>query len=385
MELPDYHGGSIVNLMASLQLGLGGREHGYLPMRQLSPDTVEEHRQVILWVIDGLGYDYLRAHPQATHLNAALQGRLTSVYPPTTASAITTFLTGDAPQQHGLTGWYVYFRELGSVITVLPGRTRFGGSAYTGGGVDVTRLLSHTPFSERIDVESYHLSPRYIADSPFNLAHLGKAKGVGYDTLEDLCAKTLEITAGSGRRYLYLYWPELDTIGHRHGMWSSQAEQHLLELDQAFHHLCEHLQGSDSLLIVCADHGQVDSYPGQRLVLNDYPELYDSLVLPLCGEPRSAYCYLRSGQAARFDEALGQLPDGLVSSYRSETLIDENWFGLGQPHPCLEDRAGDRVLLMQEGAIMQDRLLQESANTMVGVHGGMSPQELWVPVALVSC
>ena len=385
MELPDYHGGSIVNLMASLQVGLGGREHGYRSLRHLSPDTVADHRQIILWVIDGLGYEYLRAHPQATHLNAAVQGRITSVYPPTTASAITTFLTGDAPQQHGLTGWYVYFRELGSVITVLPGHTRFGGTAYAGGGVDVAGLLNHTPFSERIEVESYNLSPSYIVDSPFNLAHLGKAKGVGYKSLEDLCAKTLEIAGRPGRRYLYLYWPELDTIGHQHGIWSKQAEQHLLELDKAFQLLSERLKGSDALLIVCADHGQVDSSPEQRLVLNDYPDLNGSLVVPLCGEPRSAYCYLRSGQAGRFDEAIGQLPEGLVSSYRSESLIDEHWYGLGQPHPQLEDRVGDRVLLLQERATLNDRLAQESVYPMVGAHGGLSSQELWVPLAVVSC
>lgn len=385
MELPDYHGGSIVNLMASLQMGLGGREHEYLPLRQLPPETVAEYRQIILWVIDGLGYDYLRAHTQATHLNAAVQGRITSVYPPTTASAITTFLTGDAPQQHGLTGWYVYFRELGSVITVLPGRTRFGGTAYADGGVDVANLLNHTPFSDRIEVESYNFSPRYIVESPFNLAHLGKATGVGYDSLQDLCTKTLEIAARPGRRYLYLYWPELDTIGHRHGMWSIQAEQHLQELDKAFHLLCEQLKGSDSLLIICADHGQVDSSPGQRLLLNDYPDLNGSLVVPLCGEPRSAYCYLRSGQADRFDEALGQLPDGLASSYHSESLIDENWYGLGQPHSRLQDRVGDRVLLLQERATLHDRLVQESAYPMVGAHGGLSADELWVPIAMVSC
>ena len=37
-----------------------------------------------------------------------------------TATAITTFMTGLAPQQHGLTGWHVYLKELGCVTAVLP-------------------------------------------------------------------------------------------------------------------------------------------------------------------------------------------------------------------------------------------------------------------------
>jgi hypothetical protein len=385
MDLPDYHGGSIVNLMASLQMGLGGDTHDYVPLRQLTPERVSEYRQVILWVIDGLGYDYLCAHPQAVHLNAALQDRMTSVYPPTTASAITTFLTGEAPQQHGLTGWFVYFKELGTILSVLPGRTRFGAAAYGKYGVDALRLLNHTPFTDRISVESFNLSPSHIVDSDFNLTHLGKSQAIGYRSLSDLCQKTLDIAKRPGERYLYLYWPELDSIGHRAGIWSKEAERHLLEIDQAFHDLCQGLNGSDTLLIVCADHGQIDSLPEQTITLNDHHELSKSLIMPLSGEPRSAYCYLRSGYDACFDEAIAQLPHGLYSNYASAKLIEDNWFGLGEPHHCLQDRVGDRVVLMHKQAMIRDNLFQEKPYQMIGVHGGLSSAELWVPLIVANC
>ncbi|MET0010579.1 MAG: alkaline phosphatase family protein, partial [Candidatus Thiodiazotropha sp. 6PLUC4] len=127
MRLPDYYGGSIVNLMASIQQGLGGQPHPYVQHRLLPSAEITPYRQVLLWVIDGLGLNYLQAHAEAVNLNANLLGGMTSVYPPTTASAITTFLTGEAPQQHGLTGWHVYFRELGAVLAILPGKPRYGG------------------------------------------------------------------------------------------------------------------------------------------------------------------------------------------------------------------------------------------------------------------
>jgi hypothetical protein len=385
MQLPDYQGGSIVNLMASLQMGLGGDLHDYPPLRLLPPDRLDQYRQVVLWVIDGLGYDYLRAHPAAVHLNAALHGCMTSVYPPTTASAITTFLTGDAPQQHGLTGWFVYFRELGSILSVLPGRARYGGVAYGSGGVNAAELLNHTPFSHRIGVESFNLSPSHIVDSEFNRAHLGSSKQLGYHSLQELCDCTLEIARKPGRRYLYLYWPELDSIGHRSGIWSEEAGRHLLELDRAFHDLSQGLKGSDTLLILCADHGQIDSLPAQTLILSQYPALSQSLVMPLCGEPRSAYCYLRSGAEACFEDALAQLPEGLCSSTASVKLIEEGWYGLGEPHPHLLDRVGDRVILLQKQAVILDWLSQEKPYQMIGVHGGLSSAELWVPLILMSC
>lgn len=65
MHLPDYHGGSIVNLMTSLQKGLEGPDHPYTPSALLSAAKVAAYRQVVLWVIDGLGFNYLRAHPDS--------------------------------------------------------------------------------------------------------------------------------------------------------------------------------------------------------------------------------------------------------------------------------------------------------------------------------
>ena len=385
MDMPDYKGGGIVNLMASLQEGLGGERHAYPVLSQLTPDDVGRHRQVVLWVIDGLGYNHLRRQTEAVHLNAALKGRITSVFPPTTASAITTYLTGDAPQQHGLTGWYVYFRELGGILTVLPGRSRFGGSGYGAGGVDAAKLLQPRPFSDRIGVESYSLSPAYIVDSEFNRAHLGSSTAIGFTALEGLCEETLAVCRRAGRRYLSIYWPELDSLGHRHGIESAQVNDHLLELDRTFHRLCQGLEGTDTLLVVCADHGQVDTTPQQTFFVDRHPDLYRSLVLPLCGEPRAAYGYIRSGYESLFEESVASSFGDWATVYPSTQLIEEGWFGLGAPHGRLLERVGDRVLLMREHAIVIDRLPQDPPFQMIGAHGGLSRDELWVPLISVSC
>ena len=48
-----------------------------------------------------------------TILSENLIGSMTSVFPATTASAITTFATGLAPQQHAFTGWFMFLKEIG--------------------------------------------------------------------------------------------------------------------------------------------------------------------------------------------------------------------------------------------------------------------------------
>jgi len=382
MQLPDYHGGSLVNLMASLQQGLGGPAHAYPALGLLDAEQVTTHRQVLLWVIDGLGFNYLRAHPQAVHLNACLRGSMTSVYPPTTATAITTLLTGTAPQQHGLTGWHMYFRELGSILAVLPGKPRYGGVGLAAAGIDPAALLGHVAFADRINVSTCTISPAAIARSDFNLALLGRARLSSYQGLGGLLDSISAALHEDGRRFVYAYWPELDSLGHREGIWSEVARTHLLELDQAFMTLLERVQGTDTLVIVCADHGQVDTTPASRLCLDDHPALRDMLAMPLCGEPRSVYCYLRPGCEERFDDYVQSRLAGVAHAFSASQLIDHHWFGLGEPHPELARRIGDRVLLLQSNYTLKDWLPQEKRFDLVGAHGGLSDDELLVPLVI---
>ncbi|MES9825555.1 MAG: alkaline phosphatase family protein [Candidatus Thiodiazotropha endolucinida] len=384
MPFPDYNGGSIVNLMASLQRAMGGDRHTYPPLDLLASLPLGSYRKILLWVVDGLGVNYLRAHPQAETLNAHLKGSITSVFPPTTATAVTTFLTGDAPQQHGLTGWHVYFRELGAVLAVLPGRPRYGGVTLGEAGIDTGILLGHTPFSDKIAYDSVMLSPAYIADSDFNRAHLGRARLVRHRNLSELTGQIAELLRESNERYLYAYWSELDSIGHQAGIWSEEAKRHLLEIDQAFNYLLEQCRGTDCLIIICADHGQIDTQPADRLSLNDHPKLLEMLSLPLCGEPRAAYCYLRSDCESAFDDYLKSELSGMAIAYPSGELLEKNWFGLGVPHPQLSWRIGDRLLLMQHNYIVKDWLAQEKHYELVGVHGGLSNDELNVPVIIAT-
>ncbi|MBW9265803.1 MAG: alkaline phosphatase family protein [Candidatus Thiodiazotropha sp. (ex. Lucinisca nassula)] len=383
MPFPDYNGGSIVNLMASLQRAMGGDRHSYPPLDLIASLPLGSYRKILLWVVDGLGVNYLRAHPEAEMLNAHLKGAITSVFPPTTATAVTTFLTGDAPQQHGLTGWHVYFRELGAVLAVLPGRPRYGGVTLGEAGIDTGILLGHTPFSDKIACDSVMLSPAYIADSDFNRAHLGRARLVRHRNLPELASQIAELLREGDERYLYAYWSELDSIGHQSGIWSEEAKHHLLEIDQAFRYLLEQCRGTDSLIIICADHGQIDTQPNDRISLDDHPELLKMLSLPLCGEPRAAYCYLRPGSENDFDDYVKSELAGKAVAYQSNELIEKNWFGQGLHHPQLPWRIGDRLLLLQDNYVIKDWLAQERRYEMIGVHGGFSNDELNVPLILI--
>ncbi len=383
MNQPDYAGGCIVNLMASIIRARGG-ESDYPDLRQLPAATLAPARHVVLLVIDGLGDDWLQRHAPDGLLWRHRVGAICSVFPPTTASAITTYLTGDAPQQHALTGWHTWLRELGCVMSVLPGRPRYGGVGYRGAGVDVRKLFGHRPVSERIATDSVVIAPAEIASSDFNLAHLGRAKARRFEHLTGMFRQIARAIRGSPEAsYCYAYWPRLDGIGHEQGIESDAAVAHLHEIEAALSDFCDRIADSGTLVLVCADHGQIDTAPSDRLDLAQHPELVECLTIPLCGEPRAAFCYVHPDRADSFEGYCREVLGERFDLYSSRALIASGVFGLGPPHPRLRERVGDYTLLARGNNVIRERLPFDRPFEQIGVHGGLSQAELMVPLAMI--
>ncbi len=383
MRLPDYKGGSIVNLMASIEAGVGGSPEAYPPLSALSPGVLGDGEKVVLLVIDGLGYDYLCEKGGA--LREHLLGAATSVCPATTASAITTFLTAVAPQQHGLTGWFSWFREIGSVLAILPFRSRFGGDPLSGVSFTPASLCGAPPLFDRIAVNSHVVVPDWMAGSAFNTAFQDGARMWPYKGMDGLFGSILEaIKVRESRSLTYAYWPDLDTLAHNHGVGSEEVSRHFEQLDAAFSRFLKQLQGSSVRLIVTADHGFIDSPPERTILLSDHPELADSLMLPLCGEQRFAYCYVHPDRTERFKEYVGNELAEVADLFSSQELIEGGWFGLGAAHPELKNRVGHYALVMKDNYKIKEWVLGEKRYRHIGVHGGVSREEMMVPVVLVN-
>lgn len=377
--LPDYHGGSLVNLMSSLSLGFGAHPSIYPALRVLPASEIAHYRNVVLWVIDGLGHHWLQRHGRDSLLASHLRAPITSVFPSTTSAAIPTFLTGVGPKQHGLTGWYSYFSELGSVLAVLPFKTRLGGSP----SIRPDELYGMQPITRWLDADCHQVMPARLANTPFNLALAGSALITPYQTLGD-CGKQIErlVIAGKGRQYIYAYWPELDSLAHHHGASSRQCREHLADLDASFSTLVNSLAGTDTLLIVTGDHGLVDI--DHTIDLADHPELSDSLLVPLCGEPRAAFCHVRHEKSDAFTQYVTTHLQNAATLHPCQQLIEQDWFGLGRPHPHLAQRIGDFAIIPRDNFAIKQWLPGEKHYVHIAEHGGLSVEEMMVPLICIN-
>jgi len=384
MIQPDYQGGSIVNLMSSILQGLGQASNFHPPLKDLDSSRLGQAQNVVLLVVDGLGYQYLTDTGKRSTLHRHLHSRLTTVFPSTTASAITTFMTGLAPQQHGLTGWFTYFQELGSILTVLPFRPRFGGASLSELNIDVQSLYGHTPLFDLLDRDCFVVTPDSIAYSDYSLAHRGKAHIKPYETLAECFNFTRDIINSSQqKKYIYTYWPLFDGMAHEMGVGSKEVKQHFDDIDQAFSQFIDIIKGSNTLVIATADHGIIDSGPEHCIELENHAELQDMLTMPLTGERRMAYCYVESGRHEDFKNYLNNTFGDQLQILDSKQLIEQHYFGLGNAHPQLHHRVGDYTLAMNANMTIMDTVPGEKRFYHIGTHGGLSEQEMYVPLILV--
>lgn len=385
MIKPDYQGGSIVNLMASIAEAFGARPWPYPTLRDLPPQLLTGSRNVLLLVLDGLGDHLLKTAGAGQWFRSRRRGRMTSVFPATTATAIPVFHTGLPPQQHGLTGWYMYFRELGSVTAVLPLKPRCSGQPL-GPGIDLSPLFPAQPLFGLLDAESWVVTHDSIIDSDFNRLHSTGAQRRPYHTLRQLLHRLEEaVKSGPGRKFIYGYYPELDAQAHVHGSASGEVELLLQRLDDEVAALADALAGTDTTLLVTADHGFIDVDPADEVLVSDHPVLEQCLLLPLCGERRVAYCYVEPGRQGEFERYVRDALADRVELVESARLLDEGWFGLGTPHPRLAERIGHYVFVMKGRSTIKDWILGERHHRHLGVHGGVSEEEMYVPLIMVHC
>ena len=374
MARPDYSGNGFVNLVASLVEAAGGAPR-HPPLVSLPAREITAAANIVFLIVDGLGDNYLQAHgggPLAQHR----RGAISAVFPSTTASAITTSFTGATPLEHGLTGWFTYFSAAACVGAPLPFQRR-GEKASL--GVAPERIFVEHSLFDTLAVRSIVVSYRPIIDSLYNRHHCGNAERRAYEDLAGFLDETVNaVKSGAQRKLVYAYWPQFDALAHRHGVASAEVGAHFAQLDAMFGELVARLRGTDTLIVLTADHGFIDSPAEDSVELP--PALAALLRFPLCGERRVAFCHVQEEKTflRRAREMLGERADVRPS----RELADEGWFGAGRAHAHFAERIGDVALVMKGRGTVKDWVSGEPRHLHIGNHGGMSEEEMYIPLVV---
>ena len=141
------------------------------------------------------------------------------------------------------------------------------------------------------------VGPHYFDGSGLTTAALRGGRFRAARSLDDRVDAAVAAVRATPRSLVYLYWGEVDKVGHVHGCQSWQWGDEVESVDAALRQLAARVP-DDTSIVVTADHGMVDVPFHDRIDLVHEPGLMAG-VRHLGGEPRNLQLYTEPGATAR--------------------------------------------------------------------------------------
>ncbi|MFE6165937.1 alkaline phosphatase family protein [Streptomyces sp. NPDC056486] len=374
--LPEYGVGSLADLLPTLVSHQG--VEGFAPV---IPELAPADRNCV-FLIDGLGWEQLRAHPaEAPFLTSLISssrggtGRpITAGFPATTATSLASVGTGLPPASHGLPGYTVRNPATGELMNQLRWNP----------WTDPRKWQPYPTVFQQAHAAGVHTaqvsSPTFEKTPLTKIALSGgsfRGKLSGEDRM-DLAAEQL----GAGDRSLvYTYYAEVDGKGHRFGVDSDAWRGQLMYVDRLVQRLAEQLPPR-SALYVTADHGMLD-IPFDEQSRIDFDEDWElrAGVALLGGEGRARHVYAVPGAEndvlTVWREVLGE--QFWVAS--RDEAIAAGWFGPpGAVDERVYGRIGDVIAAAHDDVAIIATEKEPKESALVGMHGSMTPVEQLVPL-----
>ncbi len=358
ITVPDYAGGSLVNLVSELEHRLTGGS----PAPRLHPhvaDLIPIGESYVLFLFDGLGSLQLN-HPAAGALVASHRADIDSPFPATTTVSLATIATALPASQHGLLGYQLWMPDVGKVVNTIKWTTLWGDPVI----YETETMLPAPNLWERLHEagrEPITVQPANFTDSQLSRVLY---RGCRYEpayTVEELVEATVQL-AGEPGRLIFTYLPHLDYAAHVHGQDSVEYREAMDTIGDAWHR-ATHRVPETVTLIGTGDHGHVDF---TKQVKIDRDEEVDRIFY---GDGRAMFVKGEGGAT---------LAEPLPAAWFP---VDEmrHWWGPGPLHEAFEERAPDGVLVADDDALLLHR---HSDDRMIGNHGALTDAERLLPVLI---
>jgi hypothetical protein len=363
--LPRYAQSSLDALATSVLASLGVRG-------EANPLGLASARRACLLLVDGLGWELLRAHQAEAQFMSELVATgapLTAGFPATTATSLGTLGTGRAPGQHGLLGYQVIVPGRGTLLNALRWDRAVDPQAWQPGSTTFERAA-------RSGVKVARISVSQLQESGLSTAALRGGDFVGADTLGALVSRAAAYMAAEPLVLTMVYYGHLDATGHALGCASDAWRYELAHVDKLAEQLAEALPRGSALYIT-ADHGMVDVPLTERIDADVLPGLRDGVEL-LGGEPRARHVYCRAGAAADVLDAWRAVLGDKAWVVSREQAVADGWFG------PVDDRCSARIGDVVAAPIGTHAIVasktEPKESALTGMHGSLTTADQLVPL-----
>jgi predicted AlkP superfamily pyrophosphatase or phosphodiesterase len=329
--------------------------------------------------------------------------QITSQFPSTTAAHVTTIHTGLPVGASGVFEWHYYEPVVDDVISpllyslatdvqreslglddrALPERL-FPTRDWYGRPLFYERLTSAGVACHVHQFQDY-------ARSTYSQAVCRGAKLMPFGSLRHGLANVAgSLKAGGGPAYHFGYIDSIDYALHKHGPGSPMVDSVVRDVfalieEELVNEVAGH--GGDTLLLMIADHGQVEVDPERAFYLNWRVKGIESKLrrneagelLRFGGSARDLFLYVRPEHVESLHAELREKLLGRAEVYRVDDLIRRGIFGEVPPNSPLPKRAGELVILPYRDQTVYWREEKFDMHFR-GHHGGLTREEMEVPI-----
>ena len=367
----------------------------------------QKNLMIIVLLADGFGYRQWLANAKHLALFQAIARKgaffpITTVFPSTTAAAISSLNTGRTPNETGVFEWFLYEPRLNKIIMPLlfsplgsekrDVLTRQNVSPHILTSQEIEKSVIHKTLRTH-KVRSLAINKDAFVRGGYNEIFLRGATKKGYTNARDLShiLRRTIVKSRAGPRFIYVYWADIDKAGHAHGPSSPEYKREVRALHTL---LCNALSGihkkvaQKTILIITADHGQVDVKPKKTLYLNSFQWLEKAFMRkngrPIypTGGPRDVFLAIQPGRLKEIFSRLRRVlkNDATVLSIREAHR--RKLFGNNAASELFKKRAGNILILPKRKNTIWYMHPEGKPMMKKGHHGGLSPDEMLIPFAM---
>ena len=401
--LPQYQQNCISNIPELILNQLGIQTTEANPLKNHIETNSNKHSKIVLLVVDGFGFSQFQKHQHQNPFLAALASKgslsaITSVYPSQTTNALMTLNTGLTPQEHGVFEYFIYLKEVGVVNALRFERISTKQRKIEEEGFSPNLMFRGKNIHQTLKdqgIQTFTHLPATNASGACSKLIFESSTVVPAQKTSDLIVnlrKNLEQTEGG---YFFMHLDSLDTIAHYYGPQSDQFTSELSNLTYLLQkELIEKVEDNtakETLLLITADHGTIDTNPNNTSYLSriQNPLTYRKCAknnkrIPPTGSPRDIFLHIKEEKLEKTKETLTQQIGSKAQVIETSKAVKAGLFGIGQASHEFLDRAGNLLILPYDKETIWFSNPEGRKITFWGHHGGLNSEEMLVPFAAVN-
>ena len=318
-------------------------------------------KNIVTIICDGMGNEFLNEYlPDNNFLRKNTKSVISSVFPTTTTSAITSLITGLYPNQHCWLGFDNYISELDKVVSLfilnvfpIPNICRI--------------IFPYKTIIEKIN-ESGIANAIYISKNAIDANER-------YSSFDEICTIIKDICDNNKKNYVFAHYENPDLLMHKYGIDSNEVIQNVEYISKKIEEMLFCL--NDTLLIISADHGLFNN---NYIYIEDDTDFFECLLHTTSIASRASMFFLKPGYEDKFLDIFNKKYKNFFQLLSKKEIIEKKLFGIGTDNKKFVSCLGDYIAISISNYSF--KYIRKGSKTLAS-HSGLTENEVDVPLVMI--